>query len=357
MYNKIMDSKIIKKILHYAKDNDIFDFTITQKNGAHFLWGEGNHLTHQLKIPPKLAHELESSYRHLLKIAPNNLISGAYFKNDDAAYHLSIIPDGDGEKIIINTVSKSRKLFSLSQLGLGRNEKKEVANFLKQQQGLVVVASGDNQGKTTTLYALLNSINREKRICYSLESYQELELDEVNTFYGDDQKRLAALDSILKSDSQVIMIDDASDKLLEESLMGAQSGRLMLIGVKDLSATDLVEKIKKLIKDKNFPVLMIYQKLINRNCPHCLKKYLINEASEMIEKYWPTEKKYKPKYFYSSKGCGFCSYSGTKGQIAAYNLIRLDHKQVNFLSLIASDVLQKAADGLISVSKILNKEK
>ena len=357
MYNEIMDSKIIKKILNYAKDNDIFDFAITQKNGAHFLWGEGNHLTHQLKLPAKLAHELESSYRHLLKIAPNNLISGAYFKNDDTAYHLSIIPDGDGEKIIINTVSKSRKLFSLSQLGLGRNEKKEVTAFLKQKQGLVIVASGDNQGKTTTLYALLNSINQEKKICYSLEKYQELELDGINAFYGDDQKRLAALGSILKSDSQVIMIDDASDSLLEESLIGAQSGRLMLVGIKDLSASNLVERIKELIKDKNFPVLMIYQKLINRNCPHCLKKYLIDEASEVVQKYWPTDKKYKPQYFYSSKGCNFCSYSGTKGQIAAYNLIRLDHKKVNFLSLMASDVLQKAADGLISVSKILNKDK
>lgn len=357
MYNKTMNSKIINKILHYAKDNDLSDFTITKNDGSHFLWSENNNQKHQLKLPSRLASELESSYRSLLKIAPNNLVSGAYFKNNETAYHLAIIPNGNNEKIIINTVSKSKKLLSLSQLGLGRDEKKEITIFLKKQRGAIIVASDDNQGKTTTLYALLDKINRQEKICYSLEKYRELALDDINQFYEDDQKRLTTLSTVLKTDSQVIMIDDANDHLLEEGLTGAQSGRLVLLGVKEVGASALVEKIKEITKNKNFPVLMIYQKLINRNCPHCLKKYVIDESSEIIEKYWPIEKKYRPKFLYSSKGCNYCSYSGINGKIAVYNVIILNQKRINFLSLIASDLLQKAANGLVSARKIILKDK
>lgn len=353
MYNMLMSSKIIKKLLDYAKQHEITDLAITQKNGNHILWGETGLTKHQLRLPAKLENELSSAYRRLLSLAPTDLVSGVYFKDKDSAFKISIIPDENSEKIIINTVAKTHKVMPLSHLGLGRNERKIIENFLRRRRGLIIIGSDDNQGKTTTIYSLLQKIDKNKRACYLLEKHTELELDDVNRIVSSGEKRLTDFNRILKSDSEVIVIDDADNALLEESLEAASDGRLVITGVKTDSAASLVERIRKISKNEELPILLIYQKLLMKNCPHCLKAYLLNESEELITKYWPSDKRYKPKYFFSSTGCHKCNHSGANGQIASFNLIEMNKKEINILSSLASDVLQKAANGLISMSKYI----
>jgi type II secretory ATPase GspE/PulE/Tfp pilus assembly ATPase PilB-like protein len=353
MYNIGMESKIIKKVLAYAKQNEIIDLTITKKDGNHLLSGEGGFIKHQIKLPAKFEAELGLAYRRLLSLAPTDLVSGAYFKDKDSAFKISIIPDATGEKIIINTVAKTRKIMPLSHLGLGRNEKKLIETFLKHRRGLIVIGADDNQGKTTTLYSLLQKIDKEKRSCYLLEKHSELELDEINKVVSFGEQQLANLKKILKSDSEVIAIDDADNNLINEAILAANTGRLVIVGIKSDSAASLVEKIRKLSTVNELPILLIYQRLLVKNCPHCLKAYLVNESEELITKYWPQEKKYKPKHFFSSTGCPKCNHSGINGQIASFHLIEMNKKEINILSSLASDVLQKAANGLISMSKFI----
>lgn len=350
-----MDYKIIKKLSAYIKQHEISDLTLTpQKDGSHFLLGESGLNQHQLKLPAKIETELSKAYKQLLKLAPDDLISGVYFKNQDFSFKISIIPDKYGEKIIINTVAKTRKILSISHLGLGRDERKIVENFLKKRRGLIVIGADDNQGKTTTLYSLLQKIDKKNRSCYLMEKQTELEMDEVNKVISSGAQRTVDVKNILKNDSEVIAIDDADNDLISEAFMAALAGRLVIVSTKSDSALSLVEKIKKLSPAEEFPVLLIYQKLLVKNCPRCLKAYLVNESEELIQKYWPQEKKYKPKRFFSSTGCPKCNHSGTKGQIASFNLIEINKKEVNILSSLASDVLQKAANGLISISKYIS---
>ena len=225
MYNKSMNPKIIKKLLAYAKQHEIADLAITEKNGHHILRGENGLKSHHLRLPAKLETELGVIYRNLLSLAPNDLVSGTYFKTKDSTFRLSIIPNGVSEKIIINTVYKAKTILKLSRIGLGRNERHLIENFIKRRSGLVIVASADNQGKTTTLYSLLQKINRDNRTCYSLEKYSELELDEVNKIISHEEKYSTDLARILKSDSEVILIDDLSYDLLPETLKAAETGR------------------------------------------------------------------------------------------------------------------------------------
>lgn len=357
MYNKRMNSKIIKKILAYAKQHEILDLTITHKDGNHVLNGESGFIKHQIKLPAKFEAELGLTYRRLLSLAPTDLVSGAYFKDKDSAFKISIIPDAGGEKIIINTIAKTRKVMSLARLGLGRREKKLIENFLRRRRGIVIIGADDNQGKTTTLYSLLQKINKEEKSCYLLEKHSELELDEINKIISAGDKRLVDLHRVLKSDAEIIAIDDATNDLTEEALLAAHAGRLVIISVKSDSAASLVEKIRKISSEEELPILLIYQKLLIKNCPHCLKAYLVNETEELITKYWPKEKKYKPKHFFTSTGCHKCNHSGANGQIASFHLIEINKKEVNILSTLASDVLQKAANGLISMSKFISESK
>jgi len=352
-----MDSKIIKKLLTYAKQHEILDLTITKKDGFHVLNGEVGLIKHQLKLPAKLETELSEAYRHLLQLAPNDLVSGVYFKDKDSSFKISIVPSPEGEKIIINTVAKTKKVLTLTHLGLGRDERKTIENFLKRRRGLIVIGADDNQGKTTTLYSLLQKIDKINRIGYLLEKNSELEIDEINKIISTGDQRITDLHRVLKSDSDFIAIDDASDDLLNESLIAASTGRLLMVSVKTDTAAALVDQIRKIRQSEDLPILIIFQRLLIKNCPHCLKAYLVNESEELITKYWPSNKKYKPKHFFTSTGCKKCNHIGTNGQIASFNLIEFNKKEINVLSTLASDVLQKAANGLISVSKFISEHK
>ena len=357
MYNKDMKSKIIKKILDYAREHEILDFAITKKAGHHILLANNGLNSHQLKIPAHLENDLGAAFRELTSLSPNDLISNAYLKTNETAFHLSIIPENDGEKIIIKINNKDKKLLTLSRLGLGRNERQIVEKILNKKRGLIVVGADNNEGKTTTLYALLQKINKEKRACYSLEKYPELELDEVSQIISQGQKRLSDLSGIIRNNSEVIMIDDADEKLLDEAVFAAQTGRLVLVGVKSDNVLTLSEKIQSLSKKDDLETLIIFQKLIKKNCPKCLKAYIVGESEELIVKYWPSEKKYKPKYFFTSQGCALCHHSGTKGLIAVFNLVKLNNQKITVISTLASDILQKAANGLISISKFITKHR
>ena len=348
-----MDSKIIKKLLTYAKEHEILDLAITQKNGYHVLWGETGLQKHQVKLPANLETELGTAFRHLLSFASTDLISGSYFKTNNGTFRLSIIPEGNSEKIIINTISKTERLLTLSHLGLGRDERHEIENFLTKRRGLIIVGADDNQGKTTTLYSLLQKVDRDQRSCYSLEKFSELELDGVNQLVGNDKKRLSDLNEILKNSSDVIMIDDTTDELLNNALSAARTGRLVIAGAKTETTATLIEKVMAKTKEENLPILIIFQKLLNKNCPKCLQAYVIGESEELIDKYWPSKKDYRPKHFFTSKGCSQCNHTGIKNKIAVFNLTRINNQEINILSSLASDVLQKAANGLISMSRFI----
>lgn len=352
-----MNLKIIKKLLAYAHQNEIFDLAITQKDDHHILSADTGAAKHQIKLPAKLETELGGSFRQLLSLSPADLVSNTYFKTKELAFRLSIIPEAKGEKIIINTVHKSKKLLILSHLGLGRNERHEIENFLRRRRGLVLIGASNNQGKTTTLYSLLEKINKINRSCYLLSEHLELELDGVNKLTSHSGQRLNNLTTVLKNDSEVIAIDDITKDLLPEAVMAAETGRLILASIKVDSASEMVEQIRAINKNKDLEILVIFQKLLNKNCPHCLKAYIIGESEELITKYWPRTKKYKPKHFFTSQGCKKCQHSGTSGQIAAFNLIKLNKQEINIFSSLASDVLEKAANGLISISKFISEHK
>ena len=350
-----MKSKIIKKILSYANEHEIFDLAITKKNDHHILWANTALTSHQIKIPAKLEADLGNVFRHLLSLAPDELISGAYFKTEDTKFNISIIPDGEGEKIIIKVIPKTTKLLPLSHLGLGRNERKVIENFLRRQRGLIIIGAGNSQGKTTTLYSLLQKIDKEKRACYLLADKQELELDAINYLSGPTANYQNGLEHILKSDSEVIAIDDIPDKLIGEAAYAAKTGRLIIATTRAENISELSGKIKSLSLNEDLPILLIFEKLLMKNCPHCLQAYVIREDEELIEKYWPADKKYKPKYFFTSHGCPKCNHSGVSGQIASFNLTQMNNQEINFFSSLASDVMYKAANGLISMGKFIAK--
>lgn len=352
-----MNSKLISKLLNYTKALGFSDLAITKHDGHHLLWADNGLDKAQIKLPFKLEEELALAFKKLLHIAPQDLVSGTYFKMGNDSFLISIISQEGGDKIIIKRTPKSLKNLKLSRLGLGRVEKKTIEQFLSRRQGLIVIASPDNEGKTTTLYALLEKTGLPDKLGYLLEKHSELEIDGVNRLTSHGPQRLTDLENIRRHDSEIIAIDDADKSLIANAIDLASQGKLVILGLKANNILELNERLALINQRKDLAAIIIFQKLIAKNCPRCLKAYLNDETSELITKYWPRDKKYQPKSFWNSQGCSHCNHSGQQGLIAAFNVLEIKDFQTKALSSISNDILQKAASGLISVSKLIQKQK
>lgn len=357
MYNIVMNSKLISKLLNYAKAYGFSDLAITKHENHHILWADDGLDKTQIKLPLKLESDLATAFKQLLQIAPTDLLSGTYFKTDKHSFLVSIIPHEDGEKIVIKMIDKSLRNFKLSRLGLERNDRQIIEQFLRRRQGLIAIASPANEGKTSTLYALLDKIDTDKKICYLSEENPELEIDGVNKLTGRGARRMDDLEKLRQHDSDVIAIDDADEKLLKQAYSLAQQGKMVLISLPAENLNEFNLELEKIKNGKDLPTLIIFQKLLAKNCPYCLKDYISDEATELINKYWPESKNYKPSRFFNARGCRHCNHSGKKGLIAVFSIIKSHNGQKESIKAISADILQKAANGLISINKFLRKQK
>lgn len=356
MYNIGMNSKLILKLLNFAKVSGFNDLAITKHKNHHALWADDGLSQSLIKLPLKLENNLAEAFRHLLQIAPDHLLSGTYFKTEGHCFLISIIPYENGEKIIIKRIEKSAPPLKISRLGLDRADKKIIKEFLTKRQGLIIVASPANEGKTSTLFALLREMEVNSKICYLLEEHLEQEIEGINRLVGQGEQRLADLENIRRHDSEVIAIDDATETLTNNSLSLIQQEKFVLLGIKADNFSDLKELLEKIGTERNIPTLVIFQKLVAKNCPYCLKNYIGEETEELIKKYWPTYKKYIPKRFYTSQGCKRCHYTGKKGMIAVFSIAKITGSLKEGIKTISSDILQKAASGLISINKFIRKQ-
>lgn len=362
MYNESMNNKIIKTLAAYAGDQGLANLTIESDRTnqsqlvAHSYDGKNSRT---LLLPPNLEEQLAVSLRRILKIAENELATNIYYKVADRkntkTFRFSIIPDGQNEKIIINVVAKNDQKWRLSKIGLDRSSQTLIRTALKRQAGLIVVSSGPNQGRTATLTALADTLDKTKRLVYSLEKYNELKIDGLNQILlSPHQYPLFQLQLAVKSGAEVIIIDDAKSRLLTEAATLAQTGRLIIVAIEAATETEFQSHLKSAglnnLPSRGIHTLFLYQALTSRQCPHCLhqKTITITEAA-FLKKYWPPQKKYQPPHLYESSGCPRCSYRKTIGDIALFSL----SENGTIHQSLENDIAIKAAAGLINLDKQL----
>jgi len=207
------------------------------------------------KLPKKLETELSNNLRALLKIAPEELMDGKYCKlknkNYQLNFYLSIIPDRFGEKIIINILKDKKKLMSLTKLGLSVGQKDLIKKYLQKKGGLIVLSSPERQGKSTTLFSLLDEVDKEKRDAYFLGKYPDLEIDGLNYLAEDEIN----WEWVRQHDTDILALDSENEVDLRQAILAASTGRLVLMTLKAVNPFEALFKLlaldllKKLILD------------------------------------------------------------------------------------------------------------
>ncbi len=241
-----MSQKIITKIFNYAASEGADNLVIARRADQlvldYYFSGQDKQ---SLILPKKLEKELFSSLRKILAVAPGEFIAKKYCKLPHKSgclnFYLTIMPEANGEKIIINLITKPFTLWRLNRLGLQKAELQEIKKSLNLKSGLVIISSPEGEGKSATLNSLLLELNDPSKSVYSLQGREAYEVPGVVALPPSETN----WDKLLRLDSEIIFTDSLDEsRSLEHAIRAAASGRLVF---GTMTAADSFEALRKVL--------------------------------------------------------------------------------------------------------------
>lgn len=243
---------------------------------------------------------------------------------------VSCLPSIYGESVVMRLLEKSAILMNLKNLGFYENDYKLFHSIIKRPHGIVLITGPTGSGKTTTLYAAINELNKTDTKIITAEDPVEYTLPGVNQ--GEVNEKIgfnfpAILRTMLRQDPNIILVGEIRDtETADTAITAALTGHLVLT---TLHTNDAPFAITRLIDMGIKPFLVatslqgiMAQRLVRMICTNCREpvQYIPEQLSEMG---FETET-LKDFSFYKGKGCKNCNNIGYRGRMGIYELVDMN---------------------------------
>lgn len=295
---------------------------------------------------------------------------------------VSILPTSKGQKVVMRLLTKEGKIFTLENLGLDGKDLLRVQKGYSMPYGTILVCGPTGSGKTTTLYTILQILNKPEINITTVEDPVEYDIGGVNHVQINPKANLTfatGLRSILRQDPDIVMIGEIrDDETARIAMNAAMTGHLVL---STLHTNDAVTSIPRLLDMGIEPYLLastvnvvISQRLARKLCENCkvkatLNKKQMDELSIMRPDLYDFLKSGQP--IYEPQGCPDCDDSGYKGRVGLFEVLSIDKKIRDLIStsadsstiyeaakkdgfkLLIEDGVEKLLAGTISMEELL----
>jgi type II secretory ATPase GspE/PulE/Tfp pilus assembly ATPase PilB-like protein len=250
---------------------------------------------------------------------------------------LSIISGGYGETIVIRLLSTNAVNLEMERLGITSVALSSLEKAMKKTRGIIITTGPTGSGKTTTLYSILNKLNKpdikiitvEDPIEYQLPGVMQTQIDESHGYTF-----ASAMRSLLRQNPNIMMIGEIRDaETAKISMEAAMTGHLVLSTIHANSAAGAISRFAGLGLDRqtlaNAIEFTIGQRLVRRLCQHCKKEATLapeelDKAKELLGQINNPDIKIPEKLtFYQSVGCEECGHIGYKGRLGLYETISM----------------------------------
>jgi general secretion pathway protein E len=272
---------------------------------------------------------------------------------------VATVPCVTGEMAVLRLLDKSRASRGLAELGLMPDSMKIYESMLSAPYGMILSSGPTGSGKTTSLYACINSLDLVGRNVITIEDPAEYRFKNINQIQVNPQAGItfaAGLRSILRLDPNVILVGEIRDgETANIATQAALTGHLMLSSV---HANDAATTIARLIDLKVEPFLIassvigvVAQRMVRLVCPDCGRAMEAPFAEQVAYEKATGEKRTEFQY---GIGCESCSYTGYLGRTGIFEILRItDPIRTMIVSgANSSEIRTKAiSEGMVSLLK------
>ena len=314
---------------------------------------------HEVDSPPK---RLQSAIISRVKIMANMSIAEKRVPQDgriqinvmgrDLDLRVSSIPSSHGESIVMRILDKAGIALGLPQLGFFADDQQVFERLISLSDGIILVTGPTGSGKTTTLYACLNTINKPDRKIITVEDPVEYQMSGINQVQVRSDIGMtfsAALRAILRQAPNIIMIGEIRDLETAEIAVNASlTGHLVF---STLHTNDAPSAVTRLIDIGVKPFLVasstraiMAQRLVRRICEKCKEPYEAQESE--LRLLGPAAKQLAQAQLFHGKGCPDCSFTGYRGRLGIYEIFQIDDQVRNLIfdQVSATELRTKARE-------------
>ena len=266
-------------------------------------------------------------------------------------FRVSTLPTLFGESVVMRILDKSALNVDLTKMGFAVETFETLKRCISRPYGLLLVTGPTGSGKTTTLYSVLNVLNKEDTKILTAEDPVEFNFRGINQVHVRNEVGMTfavALKAFLRQDPDIIMVGEIRDmETAEIAIKAAMTGHLVF---STLHTNDCPSTIGRLI-DIGIPsymlassvTMVLSQRLARRLCPKCKVVVKTPDPKELVNMGF-SEGEIPNLTLYGPKGCPACNGMGYKGRTGLYELMEVTDEVAKAINAGApEDQLRKTA--------------
>jgi type II secretion system protein E len=318
-------------------------------------------ILHQTPMPPQLKRfqpaiisriKVMSGMNIAEKRLPQDGRINVRIKGEEIDIRVSTVPTVYGESVSLRLLSRGKIFLSLDKLGWSPQDETAIRELIVKPHGILLVTGPTGSGKSTSLYAMLSTINSVQKRIITIEEPVEYELKGINQIAVRPEIGLTfamGLRHILRQDPNVIMVGEIRDlETAEIAIRAALTGHLVF---STLHTNDAPSAFTRLIDMGIEPFLVassveavMAQRLVRTICPHCKTPQKVEPG--YLKKVGFPEEEIGSTTFWHGVGCDECRQLGYQGRLAIYELLLLNEmlRPLILGRAAASTIAQKAME-------------
>lgn len=276
-----------------------------------------------------------------------------------------------GEKFVLRLLKKNEDVKSIFSLGFPQDDELLKKCFNKRNS-ISIMAAPTGEGKTTTLYSIIDYLNKPEINITTIEDPVEVRIPGLNQIEIDSKTNFSdSLRTVLRQDPDIILVGEIRDKETAEIAMQAgQTGHYVLSTIHTIDSIEVITRLRKMgVSDYDIASTLattVSQRLVRKVCPHCAKEreFAPQEIAIMkkVGEQYGVTFDFNGKKTYEVTGCDKCNHSGYLGRIGVFEILIMDDEIRELITSDASTLkikeaaLQKTYKPLVidGISKVIN---
>ncbi len=284
-----------------------------------------------------------------------------------------------GEKFVLRLLKKNLNIRGLTDLGFPEDDKLIKSSFNKRNS-ITIIAAPTGEGKTTTLYSIIDYLNRPEINITTIEDPVEIRIPGLNQIEINEKLRFSdSLRTVLRQDPDIILLGEIRDKETAEiALQAGQTGHYVLSTIHTIDAIEVITRLRKM-GVSNYDIsstvgTLVSQRLVRKLCKKCAKKReFTNDEKNLIKQIgerYNVKFDLDGKYTYDAVGCKECNNSGYFERIGIFEVLSIEDNikellvngassieirnealKTNYKPLIV-DGINKVLDGITNLNEI-----